>query len=55
MVGFAILQGECHRRAVRNMQDAGAKDDAMAKGCLALSATTSYLQTLQTFRLQTGY
>jgi hypothetical protein len=37
------------------MQDTGAKNDAAAKGCPPLSATTNHLQTLQTFRLQTGY
>jgi hypothetical protein len=40
------LPVQLDRRAVTNMQDAGAKNDAAAKGWPALSATTSYLQNI---------
>jgi hypothetical protein len=57
MLGFAgtALQAEWDRRTVTNVQDAGAKNDAAARAWPTPSATTSYLQTLQIFRLQTGY
>jgi hypothetical protein len=57
MLGFAgtALQAEWDRRTVTNVQDAGAKNDAVAKSWPPSAATTSCLQTLQIFRLQTGY